>query len=98
MELPLVNVSTCELRSVIKTSSGALIVCAERAIKGFCNGNRRNKRMAFAVAAVRNVVEADRRVTIDKIMIRLPPGIEIGRSSIGTIMSDVFNFRKVCAR
>ncbi|UYV80124.1 hypothetical protein LAZ67_18001768 [Cordylochernes scorpioides] len=28
-----------------------------------------------AVAAVRNVVEADRRVTIDEIMIRLPPGI-----------------------
>ncbi|UYV72102.1 hypothetical protein LAZ67_9001813 [Cordylochernes scorpioides] len=40
----------------------------------------------------------DRRVTIDEIMIRLPPGIEIGRSWIGTIMSDVLNFRKVCAR
>ncbi|UYV65430.1 hypothetical protein LAZ67_3004353 [Cordylochernes scorpioides] len=51
-----------------------------------------------AVAAVRNVVEADRRVTIDKIMIRLPSGIEIERSSIGSIMSDVLNFRKVCAR
>ncbi|UYV77390.1 hypothetical protein LAZ67_15000825 [Cordylochernes scorpioides] len=51
-----------------------------------------------AVAAVRNVVEADRRVTIDEIMIRLPPGIEIGRSSKITIMSDVLNFRKVCAR
>ncbi|UYV61594.1 hypothetical protein LAZ67_1005460 [Cordylochernes scorpioides] len=51
-----------------------------------------------AVAAVRNVVEADRRVTIDEIMIRLPPGIEIGCSSIGSIMSDVLNFRKVCAR
>ncbi|UYV62014.1 hypothetical protein LAZ67_1007499 [Cordylochernes scorpioides] len=51
-----------------------------------------------AVAAVRNVVEADRRVTIDEIMIRLPPGIKIRRSSIGTIMSDVWNFRKVCAR
>ncbi|UYV66158.1 hypothetical protein LAZ67_4000511 [Cordylochernes scorpioides] len=50
-----------------------------------------------AVAAVRNVMEADRRVTIDEIMIRLPPGIEIGRSSIGTIMLDVLNFRKVCA-
>ncbi|UYV63239.1 hypothetical protein LAZ67_2003519 [Cordylochernes scorpioides] len=50
------------------------------------------------VAAVRNVVEADRRVTNDGIMIRLPPGIVIGRSSIGTIMSDVLNFRKVCAR
>ncbi|UYV63955.1 hypothetical protein LAZ67_2006132 [Cordylochernes scorpioides] len=50
-----------------------------------------------AVAAVRIVVEADRRVTIDEIMIRPPPGIEIGRSSIGTIMSDVLNFRKVCA-
>ncbi|UYV68502.1 hypothetical protein LAZ67_5004526 [Cordylochernes scorpioides] len=47
-----------------------------------------------AVAAVRNVVEVDRRVTIDEIMIRLPPGIEIERSSIGTIMSDVLNFRK----
>ncbi|UYV76423.1 ABTB2 [Cordylochernes scorpioides] len=51
-----------------------------------------------AVAAVRNVVEADRRVTIDEIVIRLPPGIDIGRSSIGTIMSDVLKFRKVCAR
>ncbi|UYV73874.1 hypothetical protein LAZ67_11001233 [Cordylochernes scorpioides] len=51
-----------------------------------------------AVAAVRNVVKADRRVTIDEIMIRMPPGIEIRRSSIGTIMSDVLNFRKVCAR
>ncbi|UYV74111.1 hypothetical protein LAZ67_11002144 [Cordylochernes scorpioides] len=51
-----------------------------------------------AVAAVRNVVEADSRVTIDEIMIRLPPGIEIRRSSIGTIMSDVLNFLKVCTR
>ncbi|UYV62696.1 hypothetical protein LAZ67_2001605 [Cordylochernes scorpioides] len=51
-----------------------------------------------AVASVRNVVEADRRVTIDEIMIRLPPGIEIRRSSIGTIMSDVLNFLKVCTR
>ncbi|UYV61718.1 K02A2.6-like [Cordylochernes scorpioides] len=51
-----------------------------------------------AVAAVRNVVEADRRVTVDEIMIRMPPGIEIRRSSIGIIMSDVLNFRKVCAR
>ncbi|UYV64874.1 hypothetical protein LAZ67_3002223 [Cordylochernes scorpioides] len=51
-----------------------------------------------SVAAVRNVVEADRRVTIDEIIIRLPPGIEIGRSSIGKIMSDILNFRKVCAR
>ncbi|UYV82504.1 hypothetical protein LAZ67_21002596 [Cordylochernes scorpioides] len=49
-----------------------------------------------AVAAVRNVVEADGRVTIDEIMIRLPPGFEIRRSSIGTIMSDVLNFLKVC--
>ncbi|UYV62125.1 hypothetical protein LAZ67_1007912 [Cordylochernes scorpioides] len=48
-----------------------------------------------AVAAVRNVVEAVRRVTIDEIMIRLPPGIDIRRSSIGTIMSDVLNFLKV---
>ncbi|UYV66495.1 hypothetical protein LAZ67_4001877, partial [Cordylochernes scorpioides] len=51
-----------------------------------------------AVAAVQNVVEADRRVTIDEILIRLLPGIEIGRFPIGTIMSDVLNFRKVCAR
>ncbi|UYV81674.1 hypothetical protein LAZ67_20001933, partial [Cordylochernes scorpioides] len=51
-----------------------------------------------AVATVRNVMEADRRVTIDEIMIRMPPGIKIGRSSIGTIMSDVLKFRKVCAR
>ncbi|UYV61266.1 hypothetical protein LAZ67_1004162 [Cordylochernes scorpioides] len=49
-------------------------------------------------AAVRNVVEADRRITIYEIMIRLPPGIKIRRSSIRTIMSDVLNFHKVCAR
>ncbi|UYV77167.1 hypothetical protein LAZ67_14003477 [Cordylochernes scorpioides] len=51
-----------------------------------------------AVAAVRNVVEADRRVTIDEIMIRLPPGIEIRRSSIGIIRSEILNFLKVCTR
>ncbi|UYV77455.1 hypothetical protein LAZ67_15001060 [Cordylochernes scorpioides] len=78
MELPLVNVSTCKLRS----RSGRPVTATDNA----------------AVAAVRNVVEADRRVTINEIMIRLPPGIEIGRSSIVTIMSDVLNFRKVCAR
>ncbi|UYV61616.1 RPS5 [Cordylochernes scorpioides] len=47
-----------------------------------------------AVAAVRNAVEANRRVTIDEIMIRLPPGIEIGCSSIGTIMSDKLSGEK----
>ncbi|UYV61347.1 hypothetical protein LAZ67_1004499 [Cordylochernes scorpioides] len=90
MELPLVNVSTCELRSVIQgwqnvhddERSGSPVTATDNA----------------AVAVVRNVVEADRRVTIDEIIIRLPPGIEIRRSSIGTIMSDVLDFRKVCAR
>ncbi|UYV74378.1 hypothetical protein LAZ67_11003288 [Cordylochernes scorpioides] len=89
MELPLVNVSTCELRSVIRFFT----VKNETAVN-----IHRNLVSVYAVAAVRNVVEADRRVTIDEIMIRLPPGIEIGRSSIGTIMSDILNFRKVCAR
>ncbi|UYV77112.1 hypothetical protein LAZ67_14003343 [Cordylochernes scorpioides] len=78
MELPLVNVSTCELRS----RSGSPVTATDNA----------------AVAAVRNVMETDRRVNIDEITIRLPPGIEIRRSSIGTIMSDVLNFRKDCAR
>ncbi|UYV74803.1 hypothetical protein LAZ67_12001050 [Cordylochernes scorpioides] len=32
------------LNSVIKTSGGAPIVCAERAIKGFYNGNRGNQK------------------------------------------------------
>ncbi|UYV72269.1 hypothetical protein LAZ67_9002418 [Cordylochernes scorpioides] len=32
------------LYQVIETSGGAPIVCAERAIKGFCNGNRRNQK------------------------------------------------------
>ncbi|UYV67662.1 hypothetical protein LAZ67_5001511 [Cordylochernes scorpioides] len=61
MELPLVNVPTCELRS----RSGRPVTATDNA----------------AIAAVRNVVEADRRVTIDEKRIRLPPGIEIGRSS-----------------
>ncbi|UYV63013.1 hypothetical protein LAZ67_2002849 [Cordylochernes scorpioides] len=96
MELPLVNVSTCELRSVIRF----LTAKNETAV---VHDDERSGRPVTAtdnavVAAVRNVDEADRRVTIDEIMIRLPPGIEIGRFSIGTIMSDVLNFRKVCAR
>ncbi|UYV78230.1 hypothetical protein LAZ67_16000594 [Cordylochernes scorpioides] len=129
MELPLVNVSTCELRSVIRffTAKNETAVNIHRNLVSvygeecmsiqmvrrwrswFLEGRQnvhddeRSCRPVTAtdnaaVAAVRNVVEADRRVTIDEIMIRLPPGIEIGRSSIGTIMSDILNFRKVCAR
>ncbi|UYV67034.1 hypothetical protein LAZ67_4003701 [Cordylochernes scorpioides] len=129
MELPLVNVSTCELRFVIRffTAKNVTAVNIHRNLVSvygeecmsiqmvrrwrswFLEGRQnvhddeRSGRPVTAtdnaaVAAVRNVVEADRRVTIDEIMIRLPPGIEIGRSSIGTIMSDVLNFRKVCAR
>ena len=51
-----------------------------------------------AVVAIRNVVEEDRRVTIDEILVRLPPGIEIRRSSIGKILTDDLHYRKVCAR
>ncbi|UYV69306.1 hypothetical protein LAZ67_6003196 [Cordylochernes scorpioides] len=129
MELPLVNVSTCELRSVIRffTAKNETAVNIHRNLVSVygkeCMSIQmvRRRRSWFlegqqnvhddersgrpvtatdnaAVAAVRNVVKADRRVTIDEIMIRLPPGIEIGRSSIGTIMSDILNFRKVCAR
>ncbi|UYV79918.1 hypothetical protein LAZ67_18001073 [Cordylochernes scorpioides] len=129
MELPLVNVSTCELRSVIRffTAKNETAVNINRNLMSvygdgcmsiqmvrrwrswFLEGRQnvhddeRSGRPVTvtdnaAVAAVRNVVEADCRVTIDEIMIRLSPGIEIGRSSIGTIMSDVLNFRKVCAR
>ncbi|UYV83572.1 hypothetical protein LAZ67_23001497 [Cordylochernes scorpioides] len=129
MEIPLVNVSTCELRSVIRffTVKNETAVNIHRNLVSvygeecmsiqmvrrwrswFLEGRQnvhddeRSCRPVTAtdnaaVAAVRNVVEADRRVTIDEIMIRLPPGIEIGCSSIGTIMSDILNFRKVCAR
>ncbi|UYV71380.1 hypothetical protein LAZ67_8002846 [Cordylochernes scorpioides] len=120
MELPLVNVSTCELRSVIRffTAKNETAVNIHRNLVSvygegcmsiqmvrrwrswFLEGRQnvhddeRSDRPVTAtdnaaVAAVRNVVEANRRVTIDEIMIRLPPGIEIGCSSIGTIMSDV---------
>ncbi|UYV79878.1 hypothetical protein LAZ67_18000959 [Cordylochernes scorpioides] len=34
---------------VIKTSGGAPIVCAERAIKGFCNGNRGNQKITEGI-------------------------------------------------
>ncbi|UYV76916.1 hypothetical protein LAZ67_14002390 [Cordylochernes scorpioides] len=117
MELPLVNVSTCELRSVIRffTAKNETAVNIHRNLVSvygegcmsiqmvrrwrswFLEGRQnvhddeRSDRPVTAtdnaaVAAVRNVVEANRRVTIDEIMIRLPPGIEIGCSSIGTIM------------
>ncbi|UYV80702.1 hypothetical protein LAZ67_19001447 [Cordylochernes scorpioides] len=123
MELPLVNVSTCKLRSEIHffTAKNETAVNIHRNLVSVYGEGcmsiqmiRRWRRQNVhddersgrpvtatdnaAVAVVRNVVEADRRVTIDEIMIRLPPGIENGRSSIGTIMSDVLNFRKVCAR
>ncbi|UYV80594.1 hypothetical protein LAZ67_19000892 [Cordylochernes scorpioides] len=129
MDLPLVNVSTCELRSVIRFftaknetavnihrnlvsvyGEGCMSIQMVRRCRSWFLEGRQNvhddERSGrpvtatdnAAVAAVRNVVEADRRVTIDEIIIRLPSGIEIGRSSIGTIMSDVLNFRKVCAR
>ncbi|UYV73303.1 K02A2.6-like [Cordylochernes scorpioides] len=117
MELPLVNVSTCELRSVIRffTSKNETAVNIHRNLVSVYGEGCMNIQMVrrwrswflegrqnvhddersdrpvtatdnAAVAAVRNVVEANRRVTIDEIMIRLPPGIEIGCSSIGTIM------------
>ncbi|UYV64391.1 tag-180 [Cordylochernes scorpioides] len=129
MELPLVNVSTCELRSVIRFftaknetavnihrnlvsvyGEGCMSIQMVRRWRSWFLEGRQNvhddERSGrpvtatdnAAVAAIRNVVEADRRVTIDEIMIRLLPGIEIGRSSIGTIMLDVLDFCKVCAR
>ncbi|UYV72744.1 hypothetical protein LAZ67_10000487 [Cordylochernes scorpioides] len=104
MELPLVNVSTCELRSVIRffTAKNETAVNIHRNLESvygercmsiqmvrrwrswFLEGRQnvhddeRSGRPVTdnaAVAAVRNVVEADRRVTIDEIMIRLPSGI-----------------------
>ncbi|UYV66806.1 hypothetical protein LAZ67_4002916 [Cordylochernes scorpioides] len=96
MELPLVNMSTCELRSVIRFFTAKKLNCGQYSSQ--FNRHSVTATDNAAVAAVRNVVEADRRVTIDEIMIRLPPGIEIRRSSIGTIMSDVLNFLKVCTR
>ncbi|UYV77720.1 hypothetical protein LAZ67_15002046, partial [Cordylochernes scorpioides] len=129
MELPLVNVSTCELRSLIRFftakkenvvnihrnlvsvyGEGCMSIQMVRRWRSWFLEGRKNVHDDeqsgrpvtatdnAAVAVVRYVVEADRRVTIDEIRFRLPPGIEIGRSSIGTIMSDVLNFRKVCAR
>ncbi|UYV70721.1 hypothetical protein LAZ67_8000370 [Cordylochernes scorpioides] len=109
MELPLVNVSTCELRSVIRFftainetavnihrnlvsvyGEGCMSIQMVRRWRSwFLEGRDRPVTATdnAAVAAVRNVVEANRRVTIDEIMIRLPPGIEIGCSSIGTIIN-----------
>ncbi|UYV61783.1 hypothetical protein LAZ67_1006524 [Cordylochernes scorpioides] len=108
MELPLVNVSTCELRSVIRffTAKNETAVNIHRNLVSvygegcmsiqmvrrwrswFLEGRQnvhddeRSDRPVTAtdnaaVAAVRNVVEANRPLTIDEIMIRLPPGIEI---------------------
>ncbi|UYV84371.1 hypothetical protein LAZ67_X001959 [Cordylochernes scorpioides] len=128
MELPLVNVSTCELRFVIRFftaknetavnihrnlvsvyGEGCMSIQMVRRWRSWYLEGRQNLHDAersgrpvtatdnAAVAAVRNVMEADRRVSIDEIMIRLTPGIKIERSSIGTIMLVVLNFRKVCA-
>ncbi|UYV75327.1 H3F3C [Cordylochernes scorpioides] len=100
MELPLVNVSTCELSSVIRffTAKNETAVNIHRNLVSLYGEGASKWPVTAtdnaAVAAVRNVAEADRRVTIYEIMIRLPPGIKIGRSSIETIMSDVLNFRK----
>ncbi|UYV74318.1 hypothetical protein LAZ67_11002999 [Cordylochernes scorpioides] len=111
MELPLVNVSTCQLRSVIRFftaknetavnihrnlvsvyGEGCMSIQMVRRWRSWFLEGRQNvhddERSGSpvtatdnaAVAAVRNVVEANRRVTIDEIMIRLPPGIEIGCS------------------
>ncbi|UYV79252.1 GSTK1 [Cordylochernes scorpioides] len=105
-KLPLVNMSTCELHSVIRffTAKNETAVNIHRNLvsvygegcmsiqmvrrwrswflEGWQNvhDDERSGRPVTAtdnaaVAAVWNVVEADRRVTIDKIMIRLPPGI-----------------------
>ncbi|UYV61265.1 PRODH, partial [Cordylochernes scorpioides] len=126
MKLPLVTVSSCELRFVIRFSRRKMktavkihrnlvsvygevcisIQMVRRWRSWFLEGwqnvhdDERSGRPVTATdnAAVRNVVEADRRITIYEIMIRLPPGIKIRRSSIRTIMSDVLNFHKVCAR
>ncbi|UYV60409.1 hypothetical protein LAZ67_1001062 [Cordylochernes scorpioides] len=129
MELPLVNVSTCELRFVIgffkaknetafNIHRNLVSVYGEECMSiqmvrrwrsWFLEGRQNvhdDERSGWpvtatdnaTVAAVRNVVEAGGRVTIDEIMIRLPPGIEIGRSSIGTIilrkMGSTFAFGK----
>ncbi|UYV70041.1 hypothetical protein LAZ67_7001563 [Cordylochernes scorpioides] len=101
MELPLVNVSTCELRSVIRffTAKNETAVNIHRNLVSVYGEECMSIQMVrrwrswflegrqnvhddeqggrpvtatdnAAVAAVRNVVEADRRVTIDEIIIR----------------------------
>ena len=46
------------------------------------------------IVAVRNVIEKDRRFSIDEILHHLPPGIE----SVFKILTEELNFTKVCAR
>ena len=44
---------------------------------------------AEAITAVREVIDSDKRLTLDEIMTLLPPNIEISRSSLHNILVEV---------
>lgn len=50
------------------------------------------------IVAVRTVLEKERRLTIDEILDRLPPDVELGRTTVFKILTEELKFSKVCAR
>uniref|UniRef100_A0A0K8SZ19 Mos1 transposase HTH domain-containing protein n=2 Tax=Lygus hesperus TaxID=30085 RepID=A0A0K8SZ19_LYGHE len=47
---------------------------------------------------VRSLIDANGRLTLDDIFMKLPPHIEISRNSVANILSDKLGYTKVCAR
>lgn len=47
---------------------------------------------------VARVIDSDRRLTLDEILLRLPPNIELSRATLHRIISGDLRLSKVCAR
>lgn len=62
------------------------------------SGRPSTSRQPDAIAAVQAIVDSDKRVTLDEIMDKLPPNIELSRTSIYSIMTEELQLTKVCAR
>lgn len=50
------------------------------------------------IVAVREIVDSNRRVTLDEILEQLPPVFEISRTSVQRILTENLGYSKVCSR
>lgn len=50
------------------------------------------------VVAIREIVEEDRRLSLDEISEKLPPSFQLSRASLQRILTENLGYRKVCAR